>query len=47
MTDSRLERLPSHNSCKIKLTTPSKSAFTIEMNPGVQLDESDTFLSIV
>ena len=44
--DCRLELLPSHRSCKIRLTTPSNCTFTIEMTLGVQLDESDTFLSI-
>ena len=45
--DCHLELLPSHRSCKIKLTTPSTNTFTIEMILEVQLDEWDTFLSIV
>ncbi|XP_046765000.1 inositol 1,4,5-trisphosphate receptor-interacting protein-like 1 isoform X2 [Gallus gallus] len=43
--DWGLELVPSDHSCKIKLTPPSKSTFTIEMTLGVQLDESGTFLS--
>ncbi|POI21397.1 hypothetical protein CIB84_014855 [Bambusicola thoracicus] len=44
--DCCLELVPSDNSCKIRLITPSEYTFTIEMTLGVQLDESGTFLSI-
>ncbi|POI33693.1 hypothetical protein CIB84_002555 [Bambusicola thoracicus] len=45
--DCHLELLPSCHLYKIKLTTPSMNTFTTEMTPEMQLDEWDTFLSIV
>ena len=44
--DCRLELHPSSHSGKIQLTTPSNYTFNIPVTLGVQLDESDSFLSI-
>ncbi|XP_040422451.1 inositol 1,4,5-trisphosphate receptor-interacting protein-like 1 [Cygnus olor] len=38
--------LPSHCSCKLRLASASKSTFSIEIVLGVQLDDSDSFLSL-
>ncbi|POI26342.1 hypothetical protein CIB84_009908 [Bambusicola thoracicus] len=43
--DCHLTVLLSYRSGKIKVTTASMHTFSIEMIPGVQLDDSHTFLS--
>nr|XP_047936804.1 inositol 1,4,5-trisphosphate receptor-interacting protein-like 1 [Anser cygnoides] len=42
----RLTVLPSRCSCKLKLANASESTLSIEVTLGVQLDNSDTFLSL-
>ena len=44
--DCRLDLQSSSHSGKIQLTTPSSYTFNIPMTLGVQLDESDSFVSI-
>ena len=42
----RLTLLPSRRSCKLKLANASASTLSIEIALGVQMDGSDTFLSL-
>ncbi|XP_047908570.2 inositol 1,4,5-trisphosphate receptor-interacting protein-like 1 [Anser cygnoides] len=42
----RLTVLPSRRSCKIKLASASESTLSIEFTFGVQIDDSDSFLSL-
>ncbi|KAI6078607.1 Inositol 1,4,5-trisphosphate receptor-interacting protein-like 1 [Aix galericulata] len=42
----RMTVLPSRCFCRLRLTNASKSTLSIEMILGVQLDDSETFLSI-
>ncbi|XP_071881278.1 inositol 1,4,5-trisphosphate receptor-interacting protein-like 1 [Anas platyrhynchos] len=42
----RLTVLPSRRSCKIRLASASKSTLSIEITLGVQMDDSDSFLSL-
>ncbi|XP_072195094.1 inositol 1,4,5-trisphosphate receptor-interacting protein-like 1 [Excalfactoria chinensis] len=44
--DCRLVVLPSTCSCKVKLTTSSNRTLSMELLLGLQLDDSDTFLSL-
>ncbi|XP_035188766.1 inositol 1,4,5-trisphosphate receptor-interacting protein-like 1 [Oxyura jamaicensis] len=42
----RLTVLPSRRSCKIKLSSASESTLSIEFTLGVQIEDSDSFLSL-